>query len=343
MPEENFKLWKDEDFPEPQPTAEMTTDAPATPEAVEIPADPAPVAEVPETQPEVAAPSFDIDKEIETRFGRPLSEVQKDLERVQELERLSLPDDEIRELIKSDEFLQNFARAYGRGGKKVAEEYVEALTKDFSKFTAEQLVEHSVQRRMPGAPKSVLEAEFKKELASMGLTEDLEPGTPEHQRYSEYLAWKAGELREKFSKEQESFKIPERQKQEPSAAQPIDQEAITKYEQSLKSSPDTLGLVASKSVSFGDFTLAVEPEELVNQAIDTTAFFKQFSKNDGTPDYKKFYEMAAIAKVGPQRFAEMVAKAAEAKERLKWVKDIKNPSSEPKAAIPAAGFTVRVM
>lgn len=337
-----FKLWKDEDHPE-QP---VHTDEPVVAQEEVAVEEPQIEPEIPATteepvteQPEVVAQAIDIDKEIENRLGRPVSEIQKELDRIAKLEQLAVEDEE---LLLDDEFLKNFTRAYKRGGKKVAEEYIEAISKDFSKLSPEQLVEYSVQKRLNGAPKSVIEKEFRLELEKMGYSEDLEPGTPEYQRYTEYLAWKSGELREGFIKEQQSFKIPERQKQE-QPVQAIDQEAIARYERELRTNPDTLGLVAAKSVTFGDFQLAVEPDELVTQALDTQVFFQQFSKPDGTPDYGKFYSLAAIAKVGPQKFAEMVAKDAAAKERLKWVKDIKNPSTEPKPAVDNAPFTVKLM
>lgn len=343
-----FKLWKDEDHqatteetPEAAPEVAAEEEIPAEQPAEATEAEPETQTEEPPKQEEAPQSQIDIEQEIQARLGRPSSDIQKELDRLAKLERLAVEDEE---LIPDDDFLKDFTRAYKRGGKQVAEGYIEALTRDFTKFTPEQLVEYSVQKRMPGAPKFAVEQELKKELSAMGWNEDLEPGTPEYQRFSEYLAWKAGELKEKFITEQKSFKIPERQQPQQQAQEAgVDEEAMKRYEQSLRQSPETIGLMAAKAVKFGDFTLAVEPEKVVAQALDTVEFFKHFQKQNGELDFQKFYEIAAIAEIGPKKFYEMATADAAAKERLKWIKETKNPSSDPKPIADKAAFTVKMM
>lgn len=334
-----YKLWKDEDYPQ-GPTEQTVVETPVV-EEPKIPAEPPVQTTEPTEQPPAKEPQLDIDKVIQERLGRPVDEVQRELSRIATLERLAVEDDE---LVPDDDFLKNFIKAYKRGGKTVAEGYIQAVSVDYSKLTPEQLVEHSVRKRIGSdAPKTVFEAELKRELASMGWSEDLEPGTPEEKTFRDYIQWKASQLREQFTVEQKNFKVPERQQQQ--AVPAVDPKEIENYVLQTKTNPDTLGLLERKAVKIGELSLPANPDNLIAQALDTGLFLSKFIKQNGEPDYNKFYQYSAIEENGgPEEFARKVAAEAVAKERLKFLSETKNPSEpDPKPTTVDPTFKVRFM
>jgi len=331
-----YKLWKDEDFPQNPPTPD--------PAAVDNPpADPQPPAEV---APIIATPPapepVDIGKLISERLGAPEDEIRNQLSQVERLKKLSVEDEEF---FPDDDFLKNFIKAYKNGGRTVAEQYIDAISVDFTKMTPEQVVEYNVRRELgKDAPKPVVERAYKAKLAQMGWVEDLEPGTPEHKDFQESLTWNANNLREKLAKEQQSFKIPERQQQAATAPE-IDKAAIDAYAAQTRNDASTRSLLEQKAVKVGEFQVPIDPESLVSQALDTNSFLQKFIKQDGSVDYGKFYQVAAIAEMGPEEFYRKSVADAVAAERLKWIAETKNPSSDDPKPVNNGngGFKVKFM
>jgi len=329
-----YKLWKDEDYPNPPVTTgpEPAVGTPQGEPAAE------PVAVQTETPP--AAEPVDIGRLISERLGAPEDEIKQRLTEIERLRKLAVEDEE---LVPDDDFLKNIVRSYKNGGKAVLEQYIEAMSVDFSAMKPEEVVEYSIRRELgKDAPKSVVERSYKAKLAEFGWEEGLEPGTPEHQAFQESLAWNANNMREKLAKEQQAFKIPERQVK---AAEPaIDQAAIDAYTSQTRNDNATRALLEQKAVKVGEFSLPIEPDNLVNQAIDTNSFLKNFIKEDGSVDYSKFYQVAAIAAIGPDEFYRKSVADAVAAEKLKWIAATKNPSDpDPKPVTNTEGFKVKFM
>lgn len=332
-----YKLWNDEDFV--QPPVEQVAEP--TPEPVIADPQPPtePVVEKIETPP--AAEPVDIGKLISERLGASEDEIKQRLSETERLRKLAVEDEE---LVPDDDFLKNIVRSYKNGGKAVLEQYIEAIAADFANMKPEEVVEYNIRKELgKGAPKSEVSRAYKEKLARMGWSEDLEPGTPEYNDFQESLAWNANNLREKLAKEQQSFKIPERQTQQP-AAPAIDQAAIDAYISQTRNDANTLALLGQKAVKFGEFSLPVEPESLINQALDTSSFLNNFVKQDGSVDYNKFYQVAAIAAVGPEEFVRKAVADSLAAEKLKWIEATKNPSDpDPKPLPSNTAFKVKFM
>ncbi len=283
---------------------------------------------------------MDIGKLISERLGAPEDEIKQRLTEVERLRKLAVEDEE---LVPDDDFLKNIVRSYKNGGKAVLEQYIEAMSVDFSAMKPEEVVEYSIRKELgKGAPKSEIARAYKARLAGMGWEEGLEPGTPEYNDFQESLAWNANNLREKLAREQQSFKIPERQQPAPPA---VDQAAIDAYISQTRNDSASRSLLEQKAVKVGDFQLPVDPESLIGQALDTGAFLKNFIKQDGSVDYGKFYQVAAIAVMGPDEFNKRAVADAVAAEKLKWIAATKNPSDpDPKPVNNGdVGFKVKFM
>lgn len=334
-----YKLWKDEDFPQPPPepiVAEPTPDP-----VIADPQSPAePVA--PTIEPIPAAEPVDIGKLISERLGAPEDEIRNQLSQVERLKKLAVEDEE---LVPDDDFLKNFIKAYKNGGRTVAEQYIDAMSVDFAKMTPEQVVEYSVRRELgKDAPKSEFARAYKAKMAQMGWSEDLEPGTPEYNDFQESISWRTGKMKEEFAKENQSFKIPERQ-QQAAVVPEIDQAAIDAYISQTRNDSSTRSLLEQKAVKVGEFQVPIDPESLVSQALDTNSFLQKFIKQDGSVDYGKFYQVAAITEVGPEEFYRKSVADAVAAERLKWIAETKNTSSDDPKPVNNGneGFRVRFM
>lgn len=329
-----YKLWKEDDYPQPP--------ADPTPEPTPEPTDPAPQ---PPAEPDAggqgtppAPEPVDIGKLISERLGAPEDEIRNQLSQVERLKKLAVEDEE---LVPDDDFLKNFIKAYKNGGKTVAEQYIEAISVDFGKMTPEQVVEYSVRQQLgKGAPKPVVERAYRAKLAEMGWEEGLEPGTPEYQAFQESLSWSANNLREKMAKEQQAFKIPERQ---PKASEPvIDQAAIDAYVSQTRNDASTRGILEQKAVKIGEFQVPVDPELLINQALDTNSFLQKFIKQDGSVDYEKFYQVAAILEMGPMEFYRRSVADAVAAEKLKWIAATKNPTPPDPRPVDSGNLPFKV-
>lgn len=341
MEGEVIKLWKDEDYPNPfQPAAEETH------KQEEAPVAEPPKTEVPQAEPELPKaaeqPEIDYEKVVQERLGRPTEEIKGQLQELERLRKLAVEDEE---LIPDDPFLKDLVKAYKRGGKQVLEQYIEAFSVDLSKMSPEQVVEYSVRKELgKDAPKSEYKRAYEAKMKSMGWSEDLEPGTPEHNDFLESLSWRTGKMKEEIAKELNGFKIPERQQPQAAAAPEIDQKAIDSYIQQTKTDIATLRILEQKAVKVGDFQFQADPEKLVEQALDTNLFLSNFVNQSGAPDYEKFYKVAAIAAIGPDEFLKKAVADAVAKERLKWIEETKNPSApDPKPPTPDTTFRVRLM
>lgn len=341
MEGEVIKLWKEEDYPNPFPP---TTEEP--PKQEDPPASEPQKAEEPPVEPEppkvVEQQEIDYERVVQERLGRPTEEIKGQLQELERLRKLAVEDEE---LVPDEPFLKDLIKAYKRGGKQVLEQYIEAFSVDFSKMTPEQVVEYSVRKELgKGAPKSEYKRAYEAKMKSMGWSEDLEAGTPEHNDFLESLTWRTGKMKEELAKELDGFKIPERQQPQAAAAQEIDQKAIDAYIQQTRTDASTLRLLEQKAVNVGGFQIQADPERLVGQALDTSLFLSNFITNSGAPDYDKFYKMAAIAAIGPDEFLKKAVADAIAKERLKWIEETKNPSTpEPKPPTADTTFRVRVM
>mgnify|MGYP006886003450 CR=1 FL=1 len=330
----------------PQDPAQVTEPEPPAPQDPAPADEPAPQEPI-QPQPPAAEPVFDIAAAAAHYGGRTPEQVNEALAELESLRQRPVREyDE--DIIPDDDFLKALVKTYKNGGSEALGRYFEAHATDYQKMSPEQIVRHTVQQRMKGAPESIVQREYESELAKMGWTPDMYPESPEYATYRDYISWKVngpGGLKETLENERKNFAIPERQ---PATAQPsqqqVSQEDIRRMQLEVESHPASVKLTGEKAIKFGDFSMAVEtPSEYHKMALDTGDFLKLFIGSDGKPDMAHFFEVASIARMGAQNFAKAVAADAAARTRAAMLKDLKNPSDDPKPANSTAPFQPRIV
>lgn len=316
----------------PEPPAPME---PAAPEPVV--AEPAAVPEPPvQAEPEPPAQQFeDIFKQ---RLGMDISAVEAALKEVEALKQRPTLEDP--ELLADDDFLKGLVLTYKRGGNVL--DYVEYNRTDFSKMSPEEIVKYDLRKTYKDAPESVISRKYRDHMASLGWTDDLEEGSPEKKEFMEALNWNAGQLREKLMEQGKKFAIPERKPQEPvqQDSAKLEAEAQAYLDQLVKSAPVT-EMTAQKSVKYGDFQFSVDPTEVVSMLMDNTKLFSNFINPDGTQNTAKLLKWVALAQ-DPEKVINAAVAERVAKERIKILEEMKNPSPPEPVAPPAAPTGISV-
>ena len=324
-------------------TVETTTEIP-TGQAVEhTPPTEVPVhTELPTETPAATEPpaqTISFEEQFKSMLGMSPSDLEVQLKELATLKQRPVLEDA--ELLPDDDFLKDFIKAYKRGGNKVASDYLLAATADYMGMSHEQILKQDVRLRNPGASDFILEAEYKKELRNLGWVEDMEAGSPEDKLFSEYLSYKANQLRTKFSEEAKKFQIPER-KESPTVDDTEAARLMEEYRNELMSHQSVKVLQQAKAVSIGGFSLAVEPERIAEMILDSSKLIGLFQNQDGSQNIDKMLKWYALAP-DPDKAIELASNAAVAKAKVEWLRDLKNPSTEPLRQAPATGPLVRLI
>ncbi len=304
----------------PEPSAEPEPDPPAA-EVI-----PEPVA--PEPQ-----PSFE--EMLKQRLGLELSEVESRLKETEALKQRTFVDDP--ELLADDDWLKDFVKTYKRGGDVL--KYLEVTKTDYGKMTPEEVIMYDIRSNSkPGTPQFLIDKKYQQALAELGHLEDMEPDSQEYKNFRQALEWTAGELRNTLAEQGKKFAVPERKPQDQQPGNDaIAIEEAKKYVDDLMKSAPVMGLRASKAIKIGDFSLAVEPDEVVSMVTDNQKLFSHFTNPDGTQNTEKLLKWVALAPNIDKAFESAVADGV-AKAKLEWLKELKNPS-EPRTEKPSAGST----
>lgn len=237
------------------------------------------------------------------------------------------------ELVPDDDFLKGFIKTYKRGGNAAA--YLEAMTTDFSKMSDEEIVKYEVRKSNPGLPEKFIQRKVDDYLRKeFGIEQSYD--SDEDESYAkELLRIHAEKKRAEFEEERKKYQIPERKQAEDV------QEQIDAFNRSVLENQVTKSVQEGKKVAFEDFNYQVDPEFLVGAAIDSTKFFNLFNR-DGQPDLEKFYKVTAFAK-DPDQFLKAYTAHALAKAKIEWIKELKNPSSEPRDKPKSGQISVRLV
>lgn len=300
---------------EEQPQVETPVEEPAAP-----PAEPQPV---------------DHDAILRERLGMGIEDVEALKKEYESIKGKPFVDDP--ELVPDDEFLKNFIKVYKRGGN--AAEYLEAMTTDFSKMSAEDIVKYEVRKANPGLPEKFINRKVKDFLQREFNFQDEYDDDEDRAYAEELLRMYAERKRAEFDESRKKFQIPERKQPEPDVDVQAEVERFNNY---VKENPVTRSITESKKVAFGDFNYQVDPENLVASATDSTQFFSKFSKQDGGIDLEKFFKVDAIA-TDPDGFLKAYGAHVIAKAKIEWLKELKNPSSDPVTKPPTGEVKVRLV
>ena len=285
-------------------------------------------------EPKVEIPQVDDhtpDDILKERVGLSISDIENLKKEYESLKGRPYVEDP--ELVPDDDFLKGFIKTYKRGGNAAA--YLEAMTTDFSKMSAEEIVKYEVRKSNPGLPEKFIQRKvddfLKKEFGIMP-----EYDSDEDEAYAkELLRIHTEKKRAEFEEDRKKYQIPERKQQEDV------QEQIDAFNKSILENQVTKGVMEGKRVTFEDFNYQVEPDLLVGAALDSAKFFNLFNR-DGQPDLDKFYKVTAFAK-DPEQFLKAYTAHSLAKAKIEWLKELKNPSSEPRDKPKSGQVSVRLV
>lgn len=298
---------------------------PEKPDEAQTVAEPVVAPVAPEPQ-----PSFE--EVLKQRLGYDLSEVESRLKEAEALKQRTFVDDP--ELLADDDWLKDFVKTYKRGGDVL--KYLEVTKTDYGKMTPEEVIMYDIRANSkPGTPQFLLDRKYQQALAELGHLDDMEPDSQEFKNFRQALEWTATELRNSLAEQGKKFAVPERKPQEPQAPNDLAIEEARKYVDDLMKSAPVMELRANKVVKIGNFSLAVEPDEVVSMVTDNQKLFSHFTNPDGTQNTEKLLKWVALAPNIDRAFESAVSDGI-AKARLEWLKELKNPS-EPRTEKPAAG------
>lgn len=316
-PEKTEPPVEEPEKPQVEEPVETPIEEPATP-----PAEPQPV---------------DHDAILRERLGMSVEEIETLKQEYESMKGKPFVDDP--ELVPDDEFLKNFIKVYKRGGS--AAEYLEAMTTDFSKMSAEDIVKYEMRKANPGLPEKFINRKVKDFLQKEFNFQEEYDDEEDKVYAEELLRMYADRKRAEFEESKKKFQIPER-KQPNDDVQAEVQAEVDRFNSYVKENPVTKSIMESKKVAFGDFNYQVDPESLVTSATDSAQFFSKFSKKDGGIDLEKFFKVDAIAS-DPDQFLKAYAAHEIAKAKIEWLKELKNPSSDPVTKPPTGEVKVRLV
>jgi hypothetical protein len=270
----------------------------------------------PTTEPEPTPPNPD--DLIRERLGLTVEQIENLKTEYESLKGKPVVDDP--ELIPDDDFLKNFVKTYKRNGDVTA--YLEAMTTDYDKMSAEQIVKYEVRKANPGLSDRLIQRKVNDYMRqNFGFQDEFESEEDEAD-FQELLRVYADQKKAELKENQKKFQIPERKEQVVE-----DDGAVERFTQFVEDHPTTKSVADGKKVAFGDFNFQVDPQELKEAAIDSSKFFTLFSNERGEIDLDKYYKVTAFAK-DPNTFLKAYTAHELAKAKIEWLRELKNPSVE---------------
>lgn len=187
------------------------------------------------------------------------------------------------------------------------QQYLEAITVDYSKMDATEVMKRQLMAKYPDWP-----AEDMEELYRMKVTEQykLDPdlfSAEEVKRGKILLQADAKEVRDSMTAKQQEYIMskpverPNTQADEDRAAEEAEQKALTAYKTHIETDPLTKSLMASKILTIGEgedsFNYEVpKPEEYLEVLTDSAKWKASLFDEKGNPILRKHFLLAAIAK-----------------------------------------------
>ncbi len=209
----------------------------------------------------------------------------------------------------------NFLNTWKNGGDVTS--YLKEWTTDYSKLSAEDVMRHQLRQEHPKASDPQIEALFKREVTkAYSLDSEDEAEAAEGKLL---LDAKADRYRETLLQKQKDYLFPaapEPKAPEPDLQAERAQQVIKQVESQVREHPYTKNIFSTKKLSIGEgddkFTFDIEPEELVNIAINGDEgkyLFDERKNSDGTSTYTPKTEhqllVATVQKYGMKFINEL--------------------------------------
>lgn len=268
----------------------------------------------------------------------------------QEVLRNQQPDDVLKELgydanavgfLKEfkdlDPKMQAFLNVWKSGGD--IKEYLQELTTDYSKMSAEDVMRHQLRREYPKASQQQLDALYKREVVKAYSLDSIDEDEVEEGKA--LLEAKADKYRETLVQEQQNKLLPAPpQKPDNSEAEAQAEAERVKQFEALKSQVTGHNLfreiAAAKAYSVGEgdekFSFPVDPQDL-QDVLFTDKWQENMFDKEGKPNVEHQLLLATVNKYG-SNFIKELAKHFKSVGGQKAIEPIENPS-KPDGGTPA--------
>ena len=236
-----------------------------------------------------------------------------------------------------DPKMQAFLNVWESGGD--IKEYLQELTTDYSKMSAEDVMRHQIRREYPKASQTQLDALYNREIVRAYSLDSLDDAELEEGRA--LLEAKADKFREQFTKDQQSKLLPPPpQKPDNSQAEAQAEAERVKQFEAYKSQVTGHNLYreisAAKAYTIGEgdekFSFPVEPQDL-QEVLFTDKWQENMFDKDGNANVEHQLLLATVNKYGAN-FIKELAKHFKSVGGQKAIEPIEN-ASRPDGGNPA--------
>lgn len=247
----------------------------------------------------------------------------------------------VREEFKfKDDFIKGVVEYYEKTGDITP--YLQAKLTDFNQMSDEEVMRRNLREEYPDVSEKAFDRLYKQQVVDKFKLDVDEWGEDDSELGKELLKSEASKVRQKYVDWQKGFTAPEPVKNE-GPVQDEAQEALKKFEASVKESEVTKKLLEGKRITIkdgeGEFAYEVpEVESLVDMTVDNNKFFSQFASADGQVDFAKWYKTVAYSQ-NPEQFEKSLINYGKTLGRQEVTKEIKNPSlgKNPDVATESGG------
>jgi len=236
-----------------------------------------------------------------------------------------------------DPKMQAFLNVWESGGD--IKEYLQELTTDYSKMSAEDVMRHQLRREYPKASQTQLDALYNREIVKAYSLDSLDDAEQEEGRA--LLEAKADKFREQFTKDQQSKLLPppppkpdNSQAEAQAEAERVKQ--FEAYKSQVTGHNSYREIAAAKAYTIGEgdekFSFPVEPQDL-QEVLFTDKWQENMFDKDGNANVEHQLLLATVNKYGAN-FIKELAKHFKSVGGQKAIEPIES-ASRPDGGNPA--------
>lgn len=181
--------------------------------------------------------------------------------------------------------------------------YFKAMSTDYGKMPAEEVMRHQIRQEYPNASERQLEILYKKEVVEKYNLDSEDEVISEEGRL--LLEAKADKYRNDFTNRQQELllpKPPEPKPEQPNLEFERQKQRVEEYRSAVNQHELTKNIIANKKFSIGDgadkFSFPVEPTELLDVLFDSEKWSATLYNEDESPKIEHQLLVAAVAKYG---------------------------------------------
>lgn len=209
----------------------------------------------------------------------------------------------LKELKDVDPKMVAFFNTWKTGGDIQA--YFKALSTDYGKMPAEEVMRHQIKQEYPNASDRQIEILYKKEVVEkFNLNSEDEAEVEEGKLL---LEAKADRYRTDFTQRQQELllpKAPEPKPEQPNMELERQKQRFEEFKSAVNQHELTKNIIANKKFSFGEgadkFSFPVEPTELLDVLFDSEKWAATLYNEDESPKIEHQLLVAAVAKYGKE-------------------------------------------